>query len=1784
MVSYYNKVEGTLETGKTARADDIHLIQSSIHNMIQQVIVDLCGTGFILGESENALKLYATNLHVDQSNLNYNEQVYWVSFYDKYLRQPLDIDKSSIETVRVHMINDTNITTTVYAEIRDEDFELLQEANASLAPSAADSYNTVDFNFNLKHLQIGRYYFVIRPVDISATDLAQSTGDEVTYTTSANTLQAMPESYTANTVPDTIVPENFCIRYDADGNYNKGLEASFDGETYLMANLLEENLTVDADGDTTSENNPDLYFEEVFSSGNTYLIDNEAGAVVLGEKVYPLDTHVTIDEPSDEGNRIDLVTLTTDGQLVVTKGIVYTDNEEKKYPTNDTGLNIAYITNYKASENRIPTIEQDDDNNVTRHRDILERIRRLEKHVDYQAVRNAPTRIQFTTEVDPILANNGVDEYAEIRGEGTYNMGTSKDAKGNQIVTDKSILNYAWSIIKNNYTYNVQTNTTENGKITVWDTYTTSDKKGYSTKNKVNGIYSHHIKVTDHSKEKATNVSGLELKVQVKKGGTLKKSYTVTTNKKGEADVTFFKLKLAKGTYSIYTIYGQYKVKSKLVVVKEKSNLDGKKPKTHELSLSLPKVSGTSVTHELPTGVIAGNDSFYIDNVDVDVNKGEVRVKKISNISDSYETNNGNSLLKDSKKYDASNFSYKINTNKKKNKSKFPALHITFDREVYIKSITPYIAGFKNISSFGIILFKNDVVYNNVKNKRKTYKKKIGAGKVNKNTPDDSTFPTLYKSKYVSLKDLTKKSGNYQVLKKQVTFDNVNLDLEAGTYTIMICPKLAKDKKEGEIKIKEYDTRRDTNIYGTSASCTGDSHLSTIYMGTSNLTDRSWDIEIKHKTYKYYDTGILESKPINTGVAFSACNIVKNFVIPKNCSIKLFVSNNGGSTWIQAKTNHVTFKSSNTTFRWKMEMHTNNIATPKLKFNNNRQNAINFSLMTTTSYVEYEDYGRCYETPLMNANTITRNYTRSLTENAFTEWEFARLFMQDEELNSKIDILISYAHDNYKQTDKTDKASWGSDIFFTTVFADLTLNDFNQESVDYDNYEGNVEYDEHNYRFLLDTTDVQEYTGGLALAAPDNSNMNNNNADIVYGDINTTEMKNHFAYKFVDVLQSPYEYYGNDDDSERKYSGMHICGGPYVKATRIVPTTTQQTSTTDTIYYDDNTSNKSSNYQTNSTQNNALTYNNGYYVLTNANYVSLNSITADVKGKTVSFEVDAVLNGASARLEVYINEDTKIGQTLYSTTDGTFKLTNVVIPSDATSVSFRLSRQFTDDGTSIKFKNWQIYSHRITTNYTSDDTIIGVRFTNGLDINDNMSHIIIGLMPHVETTANNTETVSELNENETESAKSKSFFPKGTFKVAISLGLNGEIDPNNESAGKEHIINKDLYSDEYTEVTIDLLADFPDLQGEINSIAIKAVNPDNTPMANGDFIGIGRIMASPYNRRPYVPYVYTGRYDRYQWQNIISDSTKKAKAQAYVMYALGRKDANTVSTQKIFYPIDNAKDITNKDTSYRKITSYSENIEGQPINRNGLQVWGSEGTNRRRSQTPAFKQAFSNNNYIERKGSQIHTKINGKGKYVSPDTGNQLLFQLPSGTTGNLFKIKTNIPYTIYDLVEVEYYIFSEYWKPGDPGIPPNVDKKDYYNIHKKDNGNVYLTDGSFSKGEIFIDLYDTEDIESTSPIDSFALPAWGRVATRSEQNNKIVHAWFKKRSSNPRVRCIVLRRENPRKIAVPAIKLMLHDIIFFNTETEGAFGPQMQMRIYPNNTDKMTNTHIRKIGGIYRI
>ena len=45
-----------------------------------------------------------------------------------------------------------------------------------------------------------------------------------------------------------------------------------------------------------------------------------------------------------------------------------------------------------------------------------------------------------------------------------------------------------------------------------------------------------------------------------------------------------------------------------------------------------------------------------------------------------------------------------------------------------------------------------------------------------------------------------------------------------------------------------------------------------------------------------------------------------------------------------------------------------------------------------------------------------------------------------------------------------------------------------------------------------------------------------------------------------------------------------------------------------------------------------------------------------------------------------------------------------------------------------------------------------------------------------------------------------------------------------------------------------------------------------------------------------------------------------------------------------------------------------------------------------------------------------------------------------------------------------------------------------------------------------------------------------------------------------------------------------LHCLYCHNPDSMPALGPQLQMRIYPNNIDNLTNTKIRKFGVIYRI
>ena len=124
----------------------------------------------------------------------------------------------------------------------------------------------------------------------------------------------------------------------------------------------------------------------------------------------------------------------------------------------------------------------------------------------------------------------------------------------------------------------------------------------------------------------------------------------------------------------------------------------------------------------------------------------------------------------------------------------------------------------------------------------------------------------------------------------------------------------------------------------------------------------------------------------------------------------------------------------------------------------------------------------------------------------------------------------------------------------------------------------------------------------------------------------------------------------------------------------------------------------------------------------------------------------------------------------------------------------------------------------------------------------------------------------------------------------------------------------------------------------------------------------------------------------------------------------------------------------------------------------------------------------------------------------------------------------------------------------------------------------------SIMKGEVILDLYDTTDYASTVPIESLPLPAWGRIQRESTAQYKATHAWFKIHSDARQVKTIILRRGNPMGRTLPNVDLTIHDIVFINANGVPALGPQMQVRIYPQDEQALVNTKIRKFGCIYRL
>ncbi len=510
----------------------------------------------------------------------------------------------------------------------------------------------------------------------------------------------------------------------------------------------------------------------------------------------------------------------------------------------------------------------------------------------------------------------------------------------------------------------------------------------------------------------------------------------------------------------------------------------------------------------IPDYIKTGDDSFYKDGVSVDTTEGTVTLQK-TNYNDEYVKN---SPLAEQDIFKSQTIKYTIRGNAQKGEltTEYAVLNLKFANDCYIKSLTPYITQFQNIDRFGIVLFKNDEVFNLTKTSRICYQKRF---------ENDATFPNVFTSELHSLSDVVVSSNNVKVLSEPVTFE-VNQEIPAGNYSLLVYGYLEANKTEGAIVIEEYNTLNESETYGVSTKCLGTAQPTLLYLETNNISDRSWDLVIEKKPAEYFDRGVLISQGIKTDRKIYSCSCSKNVQIPDGCSLKVYVSNNGGKTWVDASNGAVTFSGTGNTFKWRLILTGNGSNTPTLKYDSTKRYAILFNVGTSNTYIEYEDYGRCFETHLLDGNYLTGYLLGDNSigsQKRFSEWEFARLWMSNMGSDTTIDICTSYEDDTLLPLGSDDKTYWPEGLFFSTIIASVVEDDFLTTSVDYDDYDDSVEADEHNYRFDFDEDHQFNYNSGVVICT--------GTTDDGLGNINydTVNMENFVYLNHDDLLTYKYD-------------------------------------------------------------------------------------------------------------------------------------------------------------------------------------------------------------------------------------------------------------------------------------------------------------------------------------------------------------------------------------------------------------------------------------------------------------------------------------------------------------------------------------------------------------------------------------------------------------------------------------------------------------------------------------
>lgn len=1005
-MNFYRRVEGDLFPGHIARAEDIQQIQTNIEEMSQSMWNAMHDhQAFMLGDREHDFVLTAApkrgGRYIDTMNITSNvANTIWLSPNKHGYKQPINKSKSSTYAIIVSLRNLYNRDIKFAFELQDEFGEKLpgtKEVTVNVPKETDDQEFSVVFDAEHIPVMFGRDPSELEGYDIEHTQPMD--GRPHFYDEEDQVILDQDPKFNSMGSPKiffvikplglsgtNVTDDLFGIKVDTTAAYGQFLQQVGIGSLDY------------ADTDYS------LLFKDVYASAPTYICTG-GDAIINGELVHCLDTHVSIDGASSYGNVKSYVVMTEEGYLQAINTPAYigdVDVSTTREITPNMYL-IAIITTY-VNDVKNPRVDQDDTNGITRIRSHHERLRRLEKEMAYQRDITIPPRLKF------ILSGN------DIRNNNPQAV-TVRKYSGNDSTLDDV---FVWS--------------KQNDLIEPDTSFLTTDARGNwvlkSTK-----AETIHISATLKGDQSTTNISGEDL------GKVIVKS-------------TNIKLDTANGVATL-----------------DQTTIKGKDT----------------------TKAISG------------ITKAEAKETKW-NPWDDYKANRPSGKLSDS---ELKKRRFTVHKDGGLRSSTYPAMTFYASSSMYLKKLAIPIHSFIDCKAVKFAIWKRQDPNN--KTNVVWLEKKIWESN------------SISINKHVTVDGKTQKVTSPFVIDFTETKGKKGLKLDKAQY-IILCLPIPK-KKEGTIVIQTYKPSDSTKSRDFLIKYHGNSNASNF-----RIVDRWFEVwysklavegtVIADKT-EYDRTGVIESGQVvwDNSPNIDTVSYTANEATPDGTSFTVFADCGGG--WIQLKEGESTQVTGGTnSFKWKAEFKsTNGKETPKLSYSSKNKYAISFTITKKPPSVGGTVFNESKINNCITSNTIypgevlatyigdlgvsddgIRNFNAS---SRFSNYEFLRLWAS----NSTVDnLIIDIAASDLRASTVTDitKSPYitveGRDPFyenrpikanvrttnsamntiayppgkneldiFTWYYADLTLDDFDAQSVDYSNYDPDIEFDEHNLRMKIDT-------------------------------------------------------------------------------------------------------------------------------------------------------------------------------------------------------------------------------------------------------------------------------------------------------------------------------------------------------------------------------------------------------------------------------------------------------------------------------------------------------------------------------------------------------------------------------------------------------------------------------------------------------------------------------------------------------------------------------------------